>query len=69
MFTCTIIVANQRTHSLNNTISSQIKEGLELIVGTKNKHIRLGICSQIPFNVETSSEGSAKFNVAGMPTV
>lgn len=46
MFTCTIIVANQRTHSLNNTISSQIKEGLELIVGTKNKHIRLGICSQ-----------------------
>ena len=41
MFSGAIVVTDQRTHSLNDTIRRQIQEGLQLVVNPKNKNVGL----------------------------
>ena len=37
LFAGTVIVSNQRTHSLDNPVCRKIQEGLELVIDTKGE--------------------------------
>ncbi len=41
-----VIVPDERPHSLDNAVGRQVEEGLQLIVGSQDKHVCLGEAGQ-----------------------
>ena len=42
----TVIVANERAHTLHDAIGGQIQEGLQLVVNAQHHHVALGKARQ-----------------------
>ena len=42
----TVIVSDQRTHSLDDSVCRKIQEGLQFIIHAEDHHIHLSVCSE-----------------------